>query len=299
MAELDPITRWATIAATDIRVFPDHERSPLANTSITYKRANNMDLTLNVITAGPESDVRPTVIYIHGGGWVHLTKEDRFFFVLPYLARGMNAVHLEYRTASQSLAPAAVEDCRCALRWVYRHSSEYGIDTGKLILIGESAGGHLALMTGMLDPAAGFDNACAWSLGQDPIKVAAIVNYFGITDVLDVLEGANQRLWALEWFGSLPDRADLARRLSPLSYVRPGVPPVVTVHGTDDAAVPYKHAERLHWALESVGVPNRLVTIPGGAHGQRRFSRQENVRSQAAVFEFLEEHGLGGVPPNC
>src|SRR5262245_15063108 len=280
MPELDPITRWATIAAIDFRVFPDHERTPLASHSITYKRANNIDLTLNVITAGPESQVRPTVLYIHGGGWVHLSKEDRFFFVLPYLARGMNAVHLEYRTASQALAPAAVEGCRCALRWVYRHSSEYGIDTQKLVLIGESAGGHLALMTGMLDPADGFDNACAWALGQDPIEVAAIVNYFGITDVLDVLEGANRRTWALEWFGSLPDGSDLARRLSPLSYVRPGVPPVVTVHGTDDAAVPYKHAERLHEALERVGVPNKLVAIPGGGHGQRRFSREENVRSQ-------------------
>lgn len=297
MPELDLITRWAAIAATEIRVFPDHERTPLANHSITYKRANNVDLTLTVVTAGPESELRPTVIYIHGGGWVHLSKEDRFFFVLPYLARGMNAVHLEYRTASQSLAPAAVEDCRCALRWICRHAQEYGIDTEKLVLIGESAGGHLALMTGLLDPGAGFDRACAWSLGQDAVKVAAIVNYFGITDVLDVLEGPNQRLWALEWFGSLPNRIDLARQLSPLNYVRPGVPPIVTVHGARDAAVPYNHAVRLHEALDRVGVPNKLITIPEGAHGQRRFSRAENVRSQAEVFEFLDQRHLGGVIP--
>ena len=77
MQRLDPITRWATIAATEFRVFPDRERTPLAGHSIIYKRANNIDLTLNVITAGPETETRPTVLYIHGGGWVHLSKEDR------------------------------------------------------------------------------------------------------------------------------------------------------------------------------------------------------------------------------
>jgi acetyl esterase/lipase len=295
---LDAITRWATIAAVEFRVFPDHERFPLAGHSIVYKRASNLDLTLNVITAGPpENQSRPTVIYIHGGGWVHLSKEDRFFFVLPYLARGMNAVHLEYRTASQALAPAAVEDCRCALRWVFRHADEYGIDTDKLVIIGESAGGHLALMTGMLDPTAGFDNACAWSLGQDSVKVAAIINYFGITDAADVLEGINRRAWAVEWFGSLADRAELARRLSPLNHVRQGVPPVITVHGTNDSAVPYQHAERLHEALQRVGVPNRLVTISGGGHGQRKFSREENIQAQTEIFDFLEQHGLSGTIP--
>jgi acetyl esterase/lipase len=297
MQQLDPITRWATIAATEFRVFPDHERTPLAGHNIIYKRANNIDLTLNVITAGPETETRPTVLYIHGGGWVHLSKEDRFFFVLPYLARGMNAVHLEYRTASQSLAPAAVEDCRCALRWVFRHAKEYGMDTEKLVMIGESAGGHLALMTGMLDPAAGFDNACAWSLGQDPVRVAAIINYFGITDVPDLLEGTNRRAWAVEWFGSLANRVELARQLSPINHVRPGMPPVITIHGTDDAAVPYQHAERLHEALERVGVPNCLVTIPGGGHGQRRFSHAENLRAQFEIFHFLEKHGVSGVIP--
>jgi acetyl esterase/lipase len=112
MQQLDPITRWATIAATEFRVFPDHDVRHWRDTASSTKRQTTSDLTLNVITAGPETETRPTVLYIHGGGWVHLSKEDRFFFVLPYLARGMNAVHLEYCKASQSLAPAAVEDCR-------------------------------------------------------------------------------------------------------------------------------------------------------------------------------------------
>jgi acetyl esterase/lipase len=295
--DLDPITRWATVASTELRVFPDHEKSPLAGSGFVYRRANNIDLKLDVITAGPETEVRPTVIYFHGGGWVHLAKEDRIFYVLPYLARGMNAVNVEYRLANQSLAPAAVEDCRCSLRWVYRHANEFGLDTHKLVVIGESAGGHLALMTGMVDSSAGFDDSCARSLGEEAIGVTVMVNYFGITDVADLLEGTNRRPWAVEWFGSLPNRAELARRLSPLTYVRKGIPPIITIHGTSDAAVPYQHAERLHAALDHLGVLNRLVTIPGGGHGQRRFSREENIRAQTAIFQFLEQCGVSGVIP--
>src|SRR5207253_767399 len=218
--ELDPVTAWATHAAYELRFFPDHERSPLAGSGIVYGRASNIDLKLDVITPGPETVVRPTLIYIHGGGWVHLAREDRLLWLLPYWAQGMNTVNVDYRLANQALAPAAVEDCRCALRWVYRHAKEYGFDTSKLVVAGESAGGHLALMTGMLDSSAGFDNSCIWSAGHDPIKVAAIVNFFGFTDLVDVLDGPNRRAFAEEWFGSLPNCMDLAKKLTNLTYIR-------------------------------------------------------------------------------
>jgi dipeptidyl aminopeptidase/acylaminoacyl peptidase len=142
-------------------------------------------------------------------------------------------------------------------------------------------------MTGMLSPEAGFDNDCP---GKENLKVAAIVNYFGITDVADVLAGPNQQTYAVEWFGSLPDRMDLAKRLSPLTYVHAGQPPVITLQGDKDTVVPYQEGVRLHQALDRAGVPNRLVTIPGGGHGG--WSREENLRGQQAVFQFLHEHGI-------
>jgi len=83
----------------------------------------------------------------------------------------MDFVNVEYRLASVALAPAAVEDCRCALRWVYQHAKEYGFDTSRLAVEGHSAGGHLSLMTGMLDASAGFDNECP---GKVEFKVNAI-----------------------------------------------------------------------------------------------------------------------------
>jgi acetyl esterase/lipase len=271
--------RWATASAYEARVYPN----------IVYGVAAGHDLKLDVITAGPDRQMRPTLIYIHGGGWSGGTKEEYQWFTLPFIAAGMNIVNVEYRMSSVSLAPAAVEDCRCALRWVFRHAQEYGLDITKLALDGHSAGGHLSLMTGMLNPDAGFDNNCP---GKEDLRVAAIINYFGITDVPDVLEGQHRQDWAVTWFGSLPDKMDLAKRLSPLTYVRSGLPPIITIHGTNDALVPYQEAEQLHQALDRVGAPNELITIPGGGHGSQFWSREDNWKAQSAIFEFLKKYGV-------
>jgi acetyl esterase/lipase len=275
--ELDPAAKWATIAAYEYQVDPD----------VVYKRATNVDLKPDIITAGPRTQVRPTVIYIHGGGWMVESKRSFALLPLPLLTRGMNVVNIDYRLASAALAPAAVEDCRCALRWVFAHSKEYGIDTKKLVIEGHSAGGHLALMTGMLEPGAGFDNECP---GKEELKVSAIVNYFGITDVADLLEGPNIKEFALMWFGSLPNRLALANKLSPLTYVRPGLPPIITLQGDKDPVVPYQHGVRLHDALDRAGVTNELVTIRGGGHAG--WSREENMKAQEAVFQFLHRCGI-------
>jgi acetyl esterase/lipase len=281
--ELDPVSRWATIAGSEFRVHPN----------IVYNKANNVDLRLDVITLDNTKKPRPTLISIHGGGWVAGSKEPYGFRSLPFLAHGMNVVNVEYRLASVSLAPGAVEDCRCALRWVYDHAEEDGFDTSKLVVEGSSAGGHLSLMTGMLTPGAGFDNECPGHISQgkrENVKVAAIVNYFGITDVADLLQGPDTRWWALMWLGSQPNRMELARRLSPLTYVRKDLPPIITLQGDKDPTVPYSHGVRLHKALDAAGVPNELVTIPGGGHGG--WPRAENLRAQTAVFSFLEAHGV-------
>jgi acetyl esterase/lipase len=122
------------------------------------------------------------------------------------------------------------------------------------------------------------------------MKVAAVVNWFGITDVADLLEGPNAKHYAMEWLGALPNRKELARALSPLTMVRRNGPPVLTVHGDVDALVPYSHAVRLHEALQKAGVANRLVTIPKGGHGD--FSKEQNRANFVAIWAFLGERGL-------
>jgi acetyl esterase/lipase len=153
--------------------------------------------------------------------------------------------------------------------------------------MGGSAGGHLALTTGMIPESAGLDRQCP---GEPLPKVAAIINWYGITDVNDVMDGPNQQKYAVAWLADLPGRQETARRVSPLTWVRKDQPPVITIHGDADPTVPYAHAQRLQEKLNAAGVPNRLVTVPGGRHGG--FKPEERLRIWAAIREFLAAQGL-------
>jgi acetyl esterase/lipase len=207
--------------------------------------------------------------------------------LLPWFEMGFNVVNVEYRLAKVSLAPAAVEDCLCALRYVAAHAKTYNIDATKLVVSGGSAGGHLALTTGMIPESAGLDRECP---GVPLPKVAAIVNWYGITDVVDLLDGANRKTYAVAWLSSMPNREEVARRVSPLQYVRPGLPPILTIHGDADPTVPYQHAVRLHEGLAKADVPNQLLTIPGGKHGN--FTPDERTKIFVTIREFLKKNGV-------
>ena len=155
-------------------------------------------------------------------------------------------------------------------------------------MTGNSAGGHLALTTGMIPASAGLDRQCP---GTETLSVAAIINWYGITDVGDLLDGPNMKTYAVTWMGSMPNRDQIAERVSPLTYVRPGLPPILTIHGDADPTVPYQHALRLGDALDGAGVANQLHTVPGGRHGG--FNEQQTVAIFETIQQFLDRHGLG------
>jgi len=128
---------------------------------------------------------RPGVIVIHGGGWTGGTKESQIQpMCLRYVEKGYVVANVEYRLANAALAPAAVTDALNAARWFRKHAKQYNVDTKRIVVTGGSAGGHLALMVGMTPKSA--------KLGP-PAKVAAVVNFYGITDVGDQLSGPNER----------------------------------------------------------------------------------------------------------
>jgi dipeptidyl aminopeptidase/acylaminoacyl peptidase len=142
-------------------------------------------------------------------------------------------------------------------------------------------------MMGMTPAAAGLDRQCP---GTEDLKIAAVINWYGITDVNDLLAGQNMKTYAVTWLGSMTNRDEIAKRVSPLTHVRAGVPPVITIQGDADPTVPYTHGIRLHQALEKVGVPNQHVTIPAGKHGG--FSDAEMVKAYTAILGFLEKQNL-------
>jgi acetyl esterase/lipase len=270
--------------------------------NVVYKVANRYEAKLDVYRPSKASEPTPVVMMIHGGGWLFGTKEESVLYLLPYLQMGFAAVNVEYRMGSVSLAPAAVEDCLCALHWIGRNAKRYKFDLGKVVVTGGSAGGHLALTTAMIPESAGFENECAYEddrgwtgeFTDSRPKVAAVINWFGITDVADMIQGPNRHGYAVSWLGSAPSREELARRVSPLTYVRPGLPPVLTIHGDADKLVPYSHAVRLHEALTKAGVRNQLLTLPGAGHGG--FSDEQELKAFEAVRAFLAEVGVIAAP---
>jgi acetyl esterase/lipase len=274
---LSDTARWAAVVNEQYWIQPD----------ITYAVANNYTLKLDVWQRKDAKTPAPTLIYYHGGGWIFGDRTGATLLFLPFLEMGWNVINVEYRMASVSLAPAAVEDCRCALRWAVRNAKQYNIDTSRIVLTGHSAGGHLSLITGMLPEGTGLDNNCD---GTEKLKVAAIINWYGMSDVADLIQGPNRKNYAVMWMGSQPDPVAIAKRVSPLTYVRAGLPPILSIHGDADAVVPYDQSRRLHQALAAAGVPNELVTIKGGGHGQ--FTDAELEDAYEKIDAFLRAHGL-------
>jgi len=283
---LSPELAWAAEMAglnSSYRVTPN----------ITYLTASNTALKLDVYEPLDAGRPTPTLLYTHGGGWGGGSKEGSSLTFLPYLQMRWSVVNVEYRFASVALSPAAVEDTLCALRWVYKNAKQYNFDTSRIVTSGESSGGHLALMNGMVPASAGLDRQCP---GPEELKVAAIVNWYGPSDVVNLLSGTNMRTWAVGWLGSQANREEMARRVSPITYVRPGLPPVLTIHGDADPVVPYEQSKRLHEALTKAGVQNQLLTIPGGRHdAPKGFAPSELRTAFATIVQFLGSHGLGGV----
>lgn len=276
-AQLSNAAAWASTVQNDFRVIPD----------ITYRQANGVELKIDVYQSRNGEGPAPTFIYYHGGGWVGGNKEANVLRLLPYLEQGWAAVNVQYRLGNVSLAPAAVEDSLCALRWVVRNAEQYGFDPEKLVVSGNSAGGHLALTTGMIPSEAGLDRQC---LGSETPDVAAIVNWYGITDVGDLLSGVNEKSYAVRWLGSQPNIYEIADRVSPLKYIRSDLPPIITIHGDADPIVPYDHAVQLHRGLDQAEIVNQLVTVPNGLHGG--FPADEMLRIYGSIFSFLDDNVL-------
>ncbi|EAZ90540.1 alpha/beta hydrolase [Crocosphaera chwakensis] len=253
--------------------------------NITYLEINNVSLKLDIYTPKNINKQVPTLIYFHGGGWISGTKDATLSSILPYTKKGWGVVTVQYRLANVSLAPAAVKDSLCAVKWVINNGNEYGFDVNKIVLSGESAGGHLALITGMLPDSSDLYHQCQ---GKENSQIAAIINWYGITDVLDVLQGENQRDYAVEWLGNQSDRFKIAQKVSPINYIREDLPPILTIHGDADTSVPYSHAVQLHQALEKVQVPNELMTITDGGHGW--FRNEEMVAIYKKIDDFLASH---------
>lgn len=284
---------------------PDPRGTIAASRDVVYSRVGDRDLRLDIFRPTGFASPRPALVFFHGGGWMRGDKSDAFpdagtFWarqgvrewptLQPYLDLGMAVVAVEYRLSSEAAAPAAVVDALASIEWLAAHGKTYGVDPRRLVVVGVSAGGHLALMAALTYETEAF--AEPTGLPRPRARIVAAIDLYGPTDLEDLVSGPNERVWAMSWLGEGEGdgRDGLARRVSPLSHVHEGAPPVHIIHSDADRVVPYDHAVRLRDALEEVGADVELVTLPGGVHGF--LDEAEQGRVKEVVVRFLRELDL-------
>ncbi|NDB53011.1 MAG: alpha/beta hydrolase [Chitinophagaceae bacterium] len=255
-----------------------------AQLNVVYTKVNDWEGKVDLYLPPASKKGSPVIINIHGGGWKNGVKESQGGFSTFFKA-GFAVANLEYRLTGQATAPAAIEDVRCALIYLIKNAETLHIDKNRIIIMGGSAGGHLALMGGLLGNDHRFDTNCP---GVEDIKVAAIIDKYGITDVWDWAYGKNiTSKSATSWLGDKAKDEKFAASVSPMTYVNKNSPPVLIVHGDADPTVPYQHSVDLHKKLLSVGVKTEFITVPGGLHG--KFDKEKNAQINNAIVDFVKK----------
>jgi acetyl esterase/lipase len=238
--------------------------------------AQRLDL---YVPSDSSSVKRPLVVWIHGGGWSGGSKAS--VPVLWLVAQGYDVASVEYRFSQVAQFPAQIQDCQAAIRWLRAHAREYGFDSGHVGVGGDSAGGHLVLLLGMTGGKNVFPKIGGNEDQSD--RVQAVCDFYGPADFNTVLDqfAHSKTASAFPFNGGDPysrltgttlgtDKAK-TDAVSPVHYVSPGVPPVLILHGTNDALVPFAQSEELLADLRAVKVDAYLQRFPGSGHGGRMF----------------------------
>ena len=174
----------------------------------------------------------------------------------PLSRAGFAWFEINYRLLPTYTYPACIDDVETAIRWVKAHAAEYHLDSDRIALAGESAGGHLV------------DLAAA--RGDKSTRVNAVVSFYGVYDLVALAKakGAGGNLGELFGISQLNDQTTpILWAASAAAYLKPGLPPFLLVHGDADPKVPYPLDMEFRAKLLTLGVPCDLITIPGGGHG--------------------------------
>lgn len=233
----------------------------------------------------------PLVVFVHGGGWRAGSRAD--VPVMGLLDYGFAIASVDYRLSSRAPFPAQIHDIKAAIRFLRAKSDEFGFDATRIAICGTSAGGHLAALTGVTNGHEELEGRIGQHLDRSS-RVDAIVSFFGASDLRTVLEqtaeGAarESRMVTLQMFlGDLPEQVPARAKLaSPVAHLESGDPPILLVHGDADPQMPLAQSSGFQTACWEAGVPVRLITLPGAAHGGSEFFDDERMRM---VVESLRE----------
>lgn len=252
-------------------------RRDLVRENLAYGFKDGLALTFDVFQ--PEMPSGTGVLFVMSAGWVSgkLETRQQLGFLSPLVQRGFTVFAVRHSASPRYTLPEMVSDLALALRNVGERSDEFGIDPGRLGVVGQSSGGHLALL---------LASSAARQGADANVRIKAVASIFGPTDLREWArpESPYQRA-----FPALRIDARTAEILSPVLHVTAEHPPTLFVHGDSDTIVPLSHSRELQTKLHDAGVPNRLLVIEGAGHSLGPAHREETV---AAVAEFFGRHLL-------
>lgn len=233
-----------------------------------------LDLRVPRHAAGPQ----PLIVWIHGGGWVfgsrrrlppnlfHNRLHDRM------LEAGYAVAAVDYRFAREAPLPGILLDLKAAIRWLRGHASEFNVDPERVVVWGESAGGHLAAMLGICPKLDGAPRTGEY-LDQSE-QPQAVVDWYGPADLASMAERRTAPTNSEE-AGNIDEHPlQILKRgtawtyaeMSPITYARADLPPIFVAHGTDDQQVPVDQSRRLVTALQDANATVEYLEVPGADH---------------------------------
>jgi acetyl esterase/lipase len=291
---------WRSAAAHDVSLSvagyfggPDGGASAPAATE-AYATVDGVSLKVDVWQPpGAAPGPRPAVIYVFGGGWVSGDRKQMPAYYQWLTGQGLTVFAIDYRLATPGhpVWDKAPGDVKCAVGWVRTNAARHGIDPGRIVLAGNSAGANLALLAAYT---AGDDRVPASCAAADT-SVRAVVGFYGPTDLAAAHRDADatdtaDRLEA--YLGGPPaEQAGRYRRNSPVTYVRPGLPPTLLLHGERDSVVPAAQSTDLAGRLTAAGVPNSVVLLPATEHSfDGLYGGFATQITRPAITRFLQRH---------
>lgn len=227
------------------------------------------------------ADRRPAFVWFFGGGWTRGTPANSTGWTQWAARQGFVAIAPDYRTRERfNTSPLeSVADARAALRWVQAHADELGIDPKRVVVGGNSAGGHVALWTAIAATPPGS------AVAEAPLfKPAALVLTSAVSDTSRVA-------------GYTPARfGEHAEALSPRHQFDARMPPTILFHGDADQTVPQAQSIALHAKLKEAGVPGEFVNVPGGSHSYATDLPEWRGKTQALTEAFLRAQKIWPAP---
>ena len=249
---------------------------PIIDANVVYGKTSDEELKLDLIKPVGDYKNAAALVLIHGGGWQGGDKRDFLAFGREAAKRGYVCVTINYRHAPKHCFPAQVEDAKCAVRWLRAKAEELKIDPTRIGAVGGSAGAHLAMMLGVMDPPDGLEGD-GGSRDQSS-KVRAVVAFFGPTNLLAEYPSLSKEIVKTFIGGTKEEKEEVYRRASPITYVNAGDAAMLLYQGTRDFLVPYEQATEMATAMSKAGVPGRVELLLNANHGWGGKELERTVR---------------------